>query len=194
LFWAGLFQPHGEHHADHGLSPFLLGLSAPALLALIVFTGGSMVAYAKRQQNTLIVLGGLALTSAAYFVGVGCAMVIPGIVAAVIPDAHHQTSAADSHSDHSAADAHHGQTDAGEQQSEQEFSYTGIFFSIYFAMTGVHALHILAGMGVITWLLVRSVRGDFSSQYFGPVDYVGLYWHLVDLVWIYLFPLLYLIH
>jgi cytochrome c oxidase subunit 3 len=195
LFWAGMFQSHGDHHADHGLSPFLLGLSLPALLALIVFTVWSITAYAKQQQSTLIVVGGLALTSAAYFVGVGCAMVVPGIVGAVIPDAHHQTSAADSHSDHSAADGHHGQTGAGEQQeSEQEISYTGIFFSIYFGMTGVHALHILAGMGVIAWLLVRSVRGDFSSQYFGPVDYVGLYWHLVDLVWIYLFPLLYLIH
>jgi cytochrome c oxidase subunit 3 len=69
----------------------------------------------------------------------------------------------------------------------------GVFFSIYYMMTGVHAIHILAGIGVLVWLLVRSVRRDFSPQYFGPVDYVGLYWHLVDLIWIYLFPLLYLI-
>lgn len=72
-------------------------------------------------------------------------------------------------------------------------SMTGVFFSIYYAMTGVHAIHILAGMGVMVWLLHRSIRGDFGPNYFGPVDYVGLYWHLVDLVWIYLFPLLYLI-
>jgi cytochrome c oxidase subunit 3 len=70
----------------------------------------------------------------------------------------------------------------------------GVFFSIYFAMTGLHAIHVIAGMGAITWILVRSAKGQFSSAYFGPVDYVGLYWHLVDLVWIYLFPLLYLIH
>ncbi len=69
----------------------------------------------------------------------------------------------------------------------------GVFFSIYYCMTGVHAIHILAGIGVLVWLLVRSVRHDFNPQYFGPVDYVGLYWHLVDLIWIYLFPLLYLI-
>ena len=61
-------------------------------------------------------------------------------------------------------------------------------------MTGVPAIHILAGKGVIGWLLLRASRGDFSADYFGPVDYVGLYWHLVDLVWIYLFPMLYLIH
>lgn len=69
----------------------------------------------------------------------------------------------------------------------------GVFFSIYYCMTGIHAIHILAGIGVLVWLLVRAVRLDFNRQYFGPVDYVGLYWHLVDLIWIYLFPLLYLI-
>lgn len=69
----------------------------------------------------------------------------------------------------------------------------GGFFSIYYCMTGIHAIHILAGMLVLTWLLVRAVRRDFNRQYFGPVDYVGLYWHIVDLIWIYLFPLLYLI-
>ncbi|KAA1261261.1 Cytochrome c oxidase subunit 3 [Rubripirellula obstinata] len=69
----------------------------------------------------------------------------------------------------------------------------GKFFSIYYCMTGVHAIHILGGIAVLVWLLIRSVRQDFNSRYFGPVDYVGLYWHLVDLIWIYLFPLLYLI-
>tara|TARA_R110002049_G_scaffold285698_1_gene466728 strand:- start:130120 stop:131382 length:1263 start_codon:yes stop_codon:yes gene_type:complete len=72
-------------------------------------------------------------------------------------------------------------------------SKAGVFFSIYYCMTGIHAIHILAGIGVLVWLLVRSVRADFNRQYFGPVDYVGLYWHIVDLIWIYLFPLLYLI-
>lgn len=72
-------------------------------------------------------------------------------------------------------------------------AYAGVFFSIYYCMTGIHAIHILAGIGVLVWLLVRAVRHDFNRQYFGPVDYVGLYWHIVDLIWIYLFPLLYLI-
>jgi cytochrome c oxidase subunit III len=68
------------------------------------------------------------------------------------------------------------------------------FFSIYFVMTGLHAVHILAGMGVILWLLIRARKGVFGPKYFLPVDLGGLYWHLVDLVWIFLFPLLYLIH
>lgn len=78
--------------------------------------------------------------------------------------------------------------------SEDAPRLVGVFFSIYFAMTGLHALHVIGGIGAITWILARAVRGEFNRFYFGPVDYVGLYWHLVDLVWIFLFPLLYLIH
>jgi cytochrome c oxidase subunit III len=69
----------------------------------------------------------------------------------------------------------------------------GIFFSIYYCMTGLHAFHILGGIAFLSWIYFRSLRGDWRPDYFGPVDYVGLYWHLVDLIWIYLFPLLYLI-
>jgi cytochrome c oxidase subunit 3 len=68
------------------------------------------------------------------------------------------------------------------------------FFQVYFCMTGLHGIHVLAGMAVISWLLLRSLRGEFGPKYFAPVDLVGLYWHLVDLIWIFLFPLLYLIH
>ncbi|MGE0480183.1 MAG: cytochrome c oxidase subunit 3 [Phycisphaerae bacterium] len=69
-----------------------------------------------------------------------------------------------------------------------------LFFSIYFAMTGLHGLHVLAGMGVIGFLLWKSFQGAYGPEYFTPVDLGGLYWHLVDLIWIFLFPLLYLIH
>ena len=69
-----------------------------------------------------------------------------------------------------------------------------IFFGIYFVMTGLHGLHVIAGMVVIGWLLVRAIRGDFGTKNYVAVDLGGLYWHLVDLIWIFLFPLLYLIH
>ncbi|HEY4157757.1 MAG TPA: cytochrome c oxidase subunit 3, partial [Polyangiaceae bacterium] len=69
-----------------------------------------------------------------------------------------------------------------------------VFFSCYFFMTGLHGIHVLAGIGVWIWLLVRASKGQFGPKYFGPIDYAALYWHLVDLIWIYLFPLLYLIH
>ncbi len=68
-----------------------------------------------------------------------------------------------------------------------------LFFSLYFMMTGLHGIHVLIGMGVIAWLLRRTIRGDFNSHYYTPVELVGFYWHFVDLVWIYLFPLLYLV-
>ncbi|MCB9475355.1 MAG: cytochrome c oxidase subunit 3 family protein [Deltaproteobacteria bacterium] len=68
-----------------------------------------------------------------------------------------------------------------------------LFFGIYFVMTGLHGLHVIAGIGVLIWILMRSKRGDFSAEYFTPVENVGLYWHLVDLIWIFLFPLLYLV-
>jgi cytochrome c oxidase subunit 3 len=72
--------------------------------------------------------------------------------------------------------------------------HTNMFFSIYFAMTGLHGIHVLFGIGVFTWLLIRAVKGHFTPDYFGPIDYAALYWHIVDLIWIFLFPLLYLIH
>lgn len=68
------------------------------------------------------------------------------------------------------------------------------FFGIYFAMTGLHGIHVLLGMVVFVWLLKRAIRGDFTPQYYGPIDFAALYWHLVDLIWIFLFPLLYLIN
>jgi len=72
--------------------------------------------------------------------------------------------------------------------------HTNMFFSIYFAMTGLHGIHVLVGVFVFIWLLIRAFRGHFTPEYFGPVDFAALYWHLVDLIWIFLFPLLYLIH
>ena len=68
-----------------------------------------------------------------------------------------------------------------------------IFFSVYFAMTGMHALHMIIGEGIMLYLLVRAMKGHFTAQYYTPVEIGGLYWHFVDIVWIFLFPLLYLV-
>ncbi len=74
-----------------------------------------------------------------------------------------------------------------------EVPYAAQFFSIYFVATGIHGLHVLIGMGLIGWIASRAWRGHFSSEYYTPVELTGLYWHLVDIIWIFLFPLLYLI-
>jgi cytochrome c oxidase subunit 3 len=68
------------------------------------------------------------------------------------------------------------------------------FFQIYFLMTGLHTLHVIIGLGLLLWIVIKSAGGAFSPDFFTPVDLVGLFWHLVDLIWIFLFPLLYLIH
>jgi len=68
-----------------------------------------------------------------------------------------------------------------------------LFFSLYFAMTGLHALHMIVGIGLLTVLTVRGAQGMFTRFYYTPVEMSGLYWHFVDLVWIFLFPLLYLL-
>ncbi len=67
------------------------------------------------------------------------------------------------------------------------------FFSIYFVMTGIHGFHVLVGMGLFTWITIGAVKGKYSSEYYTPIENCGLYWHLVDIIWIFLFPLLYLI-
>jgi cytochrome c oxidase subunit 3 len=68
-----------------------------------------------------------------------------------------------------------------------------LFFFFYFAMTGVHALHMVVGVGILTFLLVQARRGQYGPDRFNPIEGAGLYWHFVDIVWIFLFPLLYLI-
>jgi cytochrome c oxidase subunit 3 len=68
-----------------------------------------------------------------------------------------------------------------------------IFYSLYFTMTGLHALHMIVGLGLLTVIAVMAYRGKFDGEYYTPVEMSGLYWHFVDLVWIYLFPLLYLV-
>ncbi len=83
----------------------------------------------------------------------------------------------------------------------QFYTYTGVegtnphvFFSVYFAMTGLHGIHVIAGMIAIGWLIWRTQKNHFNANYYTPIEMTGLYWHLVDLIWIFLFPLFYLIH
>jgi len=68
-----------------------------------------------------------------------------------------------------------------------------IFYFIYFVMTGLHALHMIIGLGIMAWLLWTAWKGYYTSEYYMPVEMSGLYWHFVDIVWIFLFPLLYLL-
>jgi cytochrome c oxidase subunit III len=80
------------------------------------------------------------------------------------------------------------------QEREAEIQqHSKIFFSLYFALTGMHALHMVVGVGIFTVITIMAYRGKFTPEYHTPLEIAGLYWHFVDIVWIYLFPLLYLI-
>jgi cytochrome c oxidase subunit 3 len=68
-----------------------------------------------------------------------------------------------------------------------------IFFSLYFMLTGVHAAHMIIGLGIMTYITINAAKGTYNAEYYGPVEVAGLYWHFVDIVWIFLFPLLYLL-
>ena len=77
--------------------------------------------------------------------------------------------------------------------SPADQGHAQLFFSLYFGMTGLHALHMVIGVGLLLTLILQARRGKFSASYYTPVDMTGLYWHFVDIIWIFLFPLLYLI-
>jgi cytochrome c oxidase subunit 3 len=79
------------------------------------------------------------------------------------------------------------------QFEPEYFRHAQIFFSLYFVMTGLHAIHMIIGLGIMTWMLVWAWNGTITREYSSPVEISGLYWHFVDIVWIFLFPLLYLI-
>ena len=206
------------HH--EGLSPWLYYLSAVPALCVVGFAAWYVMAVAKGEKQTAEVAGPLLVTALCYFLGVFVGIAFQNAEAAAHASAHgtevHSTEHGDEghgeagHDDHGHADAAHADA-AGEKTmlvahvdapvvpgtppiaAVDQAGGAGIFFSIYYCMTGVHAVHILGGMAVLAWLLVRATKDHFNEEYFGPVDYVGLYWHLVDLIWIYLFPLLYLI-
>ena len=73
-------------------------------------------------------------------------------------------------------------------------AHAQLYFSLYFGMTGLHALHMVVGAGLLLWLILEARKGRFDANYNTPVENIGLYWHFVDIVWIFLFPLLYLIN
>jgi cytochrome c oxidase subunit 3 len=92
-------------------------------------------------------------------------------------------------------DEHHipGPTFHLDGVSSSEQGHAQLFFSLYFAMTGLHALHMVIGAGLLLYLILEARKGIFTAEYNTPVDLIGLYWHFVDIIWIFLFPLLYLI-
>jgi cytochrome c oxidase subunit 3 len=88
---------------------------------------------------------------------------------------------------------HHIPGPAFQYADTRYFHQAQILFFLYFAMTGMHAIHMIVGAGLLTILIAMAARNRFSSAWYTPVEMIGLYWHFVDIIWIFLFPLLYLI-
>lgn len=196
LFWGKSYSPPAADalHGEHPHSPWLLYLCIPAILGTLGFGAKALVSRARGQQAATVVAVCLTLTAAAFFVGVGAGRLVPRITERFLTSEDTATHAASHQPIDNASKPPVEQLVIADPAAASGISLTAIFFSIYYSMTGIHAIHILAGMAVIAWILGRAARDEFNGQYFAPVDFVGLYWHLVDLIWIYLFPLLYLIH
>lgn len=193
LLWAGAYE--AAVAAELGVEQIVVHthralwvLSTPALVVLALSSVLSVALYLRKRHSGFRFFVWLIVSSVAFFAGVAIGQAVEHFT-----HGGHEHSIHDGHAVTDSHDTSHNATAPMPSEGPEVKRITGVFFSIYYAMTGVHAVHILCGMGVIAWLLWRAIQHDFHRHNFGPVDFVGLYWHLVDLVWIYLFPLLYLI-
>ncbi len=174
------------------ISPWLVKLSIVPAIFLGLFAAACGFFAATGKKVLAVFSLGLVIMMSGFFIG--------AVIGQVYQNWHESTLAAhDGEHGHGHGAAGHGDDHGahddrgpGEDTSGRK-PQIGVFFSIYYCMTGLHAIHVIAGMIALSWLYLRCLKAHFRPDYFGPVDYVGLYWHLVDLIWIYLFPLLYLI-
>lgn len=169
-----------EKRFEASLHQIEFGLGIVALLAALAGAGAY---FALGRIGLATVFGSISISMIAAVIGIALSIGI-----------HHSLHGGE-HGDEAHA-ASHGEAEealAPHLTGPDRPLRLGTFFGIYYVVTGIHAIHIILGMVALTWLLVRAVKRHFHPEYFGPVDFVGLYWHLVDLIWIYLFPLLYLI-
>ncbi len=215
------FDYHAGHHEapagtlahSLGVSEYLIWFSLIPAILVVGFAIFAAIAKLTDKPNASFFSACMAITVGGYFIGavaghfymevtdggIGGRSAEAASLMAYENETHsdheHTTKPADHH-DESAVDQQHAESEIAPYKGPQSNEFdqdVGIFFSIYYCMTGLHGIHIVAGIGFLAWILWRSIIGHWRSDYFGPVDYVGLYWHLVDLIWIYLFPLLYLI-
>ena len=175
----------GSLAAKLGVSQFLVNLSILPGILLALFAAGSIFFRLNGNKVMSSFALGLAIMMSGYFMGAVGGQVYQNSIASSDQGEHADGPGGGDHAD----DEHAVTTEPTSDRPKQ----IGIFFSIYYCMTGLHAIHVIGGMIALSWLYIRCLKAHFRPDYFGPVDYIGLYWHLVDLIWIYLFPLLYLI-
>lgn len=186
LLFSGMFVAYAVYRSWHPevfaqaseLLDWRLGALNTVVLLASSFTVALSIHFVQKGENDkVVVLLILTLACAAIFMGVKFVEYSGKFSHGVFPGAGFEP---------------HGIVD-GKDYSKYDIPFAPQFFSIYFVMTGIHGIHVLVGMGLFGWLITRVARGHFSPQWYTPVELTGLYWHLVDIIWIFLFPLLYLI-
>ncbi|WP_437224116.1 cytochrome c oxidase subunit 3 family protein [Planctomicrobium sp. SH661] len=198
LFFGGMFAGYTVYrhwyYPEWDAASRTLGLGLGAINTAVLLTSSltmAMAVDAGHKGNRKAIQNWIALTIllGAVFLG------IKAVEYKEKFDHHHVPGANfkwESHDEHHAAPA--GADHA--TPAVPRFVNTGpyeLFFSFYFVMTGFHALHMVIGFGLLATLWIQAGMGKFTSEYYTPIEMTGLYWHFVDIVWVFLFPLLYLI-
>jgi cytochrome c oxidase subunit III len=178
LFFGGVFAAYSVYRSWYpeafAASSHSLDLTLGAVNTVVLITSSLTMALAVHAAQTGERKVLMALLAATMLLGA----VFLGIKAVEYADkfTHHHVPGASFHFEEESL-ARHAQ----------------IFFSLYFVMTGLHALHMIIGLGILLWMLWWSWNGTITPEYASPIEISGLYWHFVDIVWIFLFPLLYLL-
>ena len=177
LFFGGLFAAYSIYRSWY-----------PA-----AFAAGSheMVVWAGATNTVVLITSSLTMALAVHAAQAGdrCALILFLIATMVLGTAFLGIKAFEYYTEY----VEHHVPGFGFQFETEHFRHAQVFFSLYFVMTGLHALHMIIGLGIMAFMLWWSWRGVITKDYHSPIEISGLYWHFVDIVWIFLFPLLYLI-
>ena len=206
LFFGGLFMTYtlNRHYygTAFGVGSNTLDLKLGGLNTVILILSSLTMAMSvwashvgKRKQTTSFLVATLVLGTA--FLGVKVIEYKQKFDHHLVPGYHFQI---DYRAQHPAPNDDPQEIEAEKEELSKAFAkdpdlnaHAQLYFSLYFGMTGLHALHMIVGAGMLVWLIRQSIIGRFTPTYNTPVEMIGLYWHFVDIVWVYLFPLLYLI-
>ena len=192
MFFGGLFMAYLLYRNWY-YDAFVAGsntLSLPlGLINTIVLIGSSLTmamgvwAAETKKQGALVMYLSLTILLGAIFLGIKTVEYKEKFELRHVPGAHFDIS-----------ESVHPKDAAEKPLPIDMANRTQIYFSLYFAMTGVHAFHMIIGMGILIYFVIRARQGLYTTGYVQPIENFGLYWHFVDIVWIFLFPLLYLIN
>jgi len=221
MFFGGLFTayvvyraafPDAFAHASHHLNILLGTINTGVLIGSSLTMALAVHASQLGKRSTLVTFLLLTMTLGGVFLGIKAVEYADKFHHHLVPGLHFAFAGSDAHQAQIFFSLYFAMTGlhalhmviglgflavkAYEYSGEIAHGFTpsaGPFWSFYYGLTGLHALHMVIGIGLLSWLIARARRGDFTARYNTPVEMVGLYWHFVDIVWIFLFPLLYLL-